>query len=185
MNRRKAIKQLGLLTGGMVLLPACNLSEEKVAMAMNRLRVTESQEALMKEIVAAIIPEGDLPGASSLQVHDFVWVMADDCLADEEQKQFIQGLNGFQEQVRALQEEDFEDLEDKEKTAVLEVLEDPGEAMVWKEVSLFVKKAKEFAILGYMQSEYIMTEVMPYPLIPGKNPACRMVDPEQRINING
>jgi len=185
MNRRKAIKQLGLLTGGMVLLPSCNLSEEKVVRAMNRLRVTTSQEQLMQEIVACIIPEGKLPGALQLNVPDFVWVMADDCLAEEQQEQFMQGLNGFDEQIRALYDEEFMDLEDPEKLAALKVLEDPGEAMVWKEVTFFVKKAKEFSILGFMQSEYIMTEVMPYPLIPGKNPACQTIDPQQRINVNG
>ena len=185
MNRRQAIRQLGLLTGGVVLLPSCNLSEEKVARAMNRLSVTASQEEQMRDIVASIIPEGKLPGASSLGVHDFVLVMADDCLSDEEQRQFLQGLDGFKEQVRALKEGPFNDLEEAERTDILRVLEDPGEEMVWEEVTFFVKKVKEFSILGYMQSEYVMTEVMPYPLVPGKNPACHPVDPEQRINING
>jgi len=185
MNRRKAIKQLGLLTGGMVLLPSCNLSGEKVARAMNGLSVTASQEELMQEIVASIIPEGKLPGALSLNVHDFVWVMADDCLADEEQRKFLKGLDGFKEQVRALKKDPFNDLEETERADILRILEDPGEEMVWEEVTFFVKKVKEFSILGYMQSEYVMTEVMPYPLVPGKNPACNPVDPQQRINVNG
>ena len=49
------------------------------------LQVTQTQESLLKDIVSALIPEGDLAGAGSLNVHDFVWVMVDDCMDKEKQ----------------------------------------------------------------------------------------------------
>ncbi len=68
MDRRKALVNLGILTGGMVLLPSCEFSKEKISFALNNLQVTESQESLLKDIVSFLIPEGDLPGAGSLNV---------------------------------------------------------------------------------------------------------------------
>ena len=47
-----------------------------------------------------------------------------------------------------------------------------------------IEIAKAFTILGFNKSEYIMTEVMPYTLIPGKNPTCRNLDPNEKINAN-
>jgi len=49
----------------------------------------------------------------------------------------------------------------------------------------FIQTSKNFTSLGYMRSEYIMTEVMPYTLVPGTYGPCETVDNSKRINING
>jgi hypothetical protein len=49
----------------------------------------------------------------------------------------------------------------------------------------FVEITKSFTILGYMKSEYIMTEVMPYSLVPGSYGTCETIDNSKRINVNG
>ena len=45
MDRRKALLNLGILTGGMVLLPSCDFTEEQVSLSLNKLRITASEEA--------------------------------------------------------------------------------------------------------------------------------------------
>lgn len=188
MDRRKALKNLGILTGGVVLFPSCDFSEEKVSLALNKLSITESQETLMKELVDCIIPEGDIPGAVSLKVHDFVWVMVDDCLDEASQKSYLIGLNNFDNNIKNRSGKRFAKLKPEERmstlSGILEKADDTLES-VDKDLVNFIQTTKNFSSLGYMRSEYIMTEVMPYTLIPGTYGPCETVDNSKRINING
>jgi len=188
MDRRKALRNLGILTGGMVLLPSCDFSKEKISFALNNLQVTETQESLLKDIVSTLIPEGDLPGAGSLQVHDFVWVMVDDCMDKETQAVYLRGLNEFDSHVKKITQKTFVSNNNEERELVLKsIAEDPTDesAKVNTDVKTFFNTTKQLTIFGYMRSEYIMTEVMPYTLIPGSYGPCETIDNTKRLNVNG
>lgn len=184
MDRRKALRNIGLLSGGLILLPACDLSKENVTRVMNKLEVTEKQETLLKDLVATLIPETEIPGAGSLAIQDFVWIMADDCLDKETQDSYIRGLQSFTGSFRKIAGQDFEGSGQAKRVEGLNALmEAEGDGEVG-DVQNFIEITRAFAILGYTQSEYFMTEVMPYTLIPGKNPECRTVQPNENINVN-
>lgn len=188
MDRRKALRNLGILTGGVVLFPSCDFTEEKVSLALNTLRITESQETLMKELVGCIIPEGDIPGAVSLKVHDFVWVMVDDCMDEPSKESYLIGLNNFDNSIKNISGKRFAKLKPEERIKTLSgILEKADDTMgsFDKDLINFIQTSKNFTTLGYMRSEYIMTEVMPYTLIPGTYGPCETVDNSKRINING
>ena len=188
MDRRKALVNLGILTGGMVLLPSCEFSKEKISFALNNLQVTQTQESLLKDIVSALIPEGDLAGAGSLNVHDFVWVMVDDCMDKEKQTAYIRGLNDFDAQIKRITGKTFASQNNVERNQTFKIItEDPTDnsEKVNDDVKTFIKTTKYLAILGYMRSEYIMTEVMPYSLVPTKYGTCETIDNSKRINVNG
>ncbi len=174
MDRRKALKQLSLLSGGLILLPSCDFSKEEVTRAMNNLEVTQAQESLLNHLVDLMIPETDTPGGKSLGLDKFVWVMVDDCLSGKQQDVFIKGLS-------KLEKVGFSNL----KTEVLATGEDEGSSkQMPDELRYLIETSKSFATLGFMQSEYVMTEVMPYALVPGKPPVCRTIDVNDQININ-
>jgi len=188
MDRRKALMNLGILTGGMVLLPSCDFTKEQVSLSLNKLRITASEEALMKELVSCIIPESDIPGAASLHVHDFVWIMVDDCMSEENQSMFLNGLKGFDSHIKKTTGNSFSSLDQKEREAVLNmIINEPkdGSGPALSDLKLFVSTTKQFTSFGYLKSEYIMTEVMPYKLIPGTYGSCEIIDNSKRVNING
>ena len=183
MDRRKALKNLGILTGGLVLIPSCDFTEEQVTLSLNKLKIKASEEELMKELVSSIIPEGDLPGAGSINVQDFVWVMVDDCLDRESQSKFLNGLKSFDKHIKKITGNSFNSLNQKEREDVLNsLINDPQEDT--EDLKLFVSITKQFTSFGYMKSEYIMTEVMPYKLIPGTYGSCETIDNSKRINLN-
>jgi hypothetical protein len=187
MNRRKALKNLGILSGGMILLPSCDFSEEKVSLTLNKLRITKSQENLMKELVAAMIPDGDIPGAGKLMVHDFVWIMVDDCLEVPVQEAYLRGLSNFEKDTKKLAGRTFISLTQKDRVKTLSQIQEAKEKsseQVSADLLTFVEHTKRFAIFGYMQSEYIMTEIMPYSLVPGSFGTCETIDNSKRINVN-
>ena len=92
-------------------MPSCDFTKEQVSLSLNKLRITASEEALMKELVSSIIPEGKIPGAASLQVHDFVWVMVDDCMDQQKQSMFLNGLKGFDSYVKKITGNSFSSLD--------------------------------------------------------------------------
>lgn len=187
MDRRKALRNLGILTSGMVLLPSCDFSEEKISLVLNKLSITASQEELMKELVATILPEGEIPGARTLLVHDFVWVMVDDCLEMTIQESYLKGLSNFEADFKELEGKSFLSSTQEDRVNALASIVSSKENASEKintDLISFIEITKRFAVLGYMQSEYMMTEVMPYPLIPGTFGTCETIDNDKRININ-
>lgn len=188
MDRRNALRNLGILTGGMVLLPSCDFSQEKVSLVLNKLSIKASEESLMKELVSCIIPEGDMPGAASLKVDGFVWVMVDDCLNDKDQSRFLKGLHSFEATVKKSNGKSFLSMEqDERETTLTEILNKTSKTTesAEDEIKFFVSMTKNLTAYGYMKSEYIMKEVMPYTLIPGSYGPCETVDYSKRINVNG
>lgn len=188
MNRRKALVNLGIITGGMMLLPSCEFSEEKITLALHNLNVTQRQDLLLKDIVKTMIPEGDLPGAESLNVYKFVWVMVDDCLEVSLQKSYINGLNKFDQQIESITGKGFKSLNTQEQLKAFQIISedsDDPKTIIDGDVKSFLNATKRFSILGYMKSEYIMTEIMPYTLVPTKYGTCDTIDKTKRINING
>jgi len=187
MDRRKALRNLGILTGGIVLMPSCDFTQEQVSLSLNKLKIKASEEALMKELVSSIIPEGDLPGAVSLNVHDFVWVMVDDCMDQKSQSKFLTGLKSFKNHIKKITGNPFESLHQQERENILNGLVNDtkdGAEPTPEDLQLFVTITKRFTSFGYMNSEYIMTEVMPYTLVPGTYGPCETIDNSKRINLN-
>ena len=49
MKRRNAIKSLGLITTGLVLIPSCNFLDERTPIVLHKLKITEEEEILLEE----------------------------------------------------------------------------------------------------------------------------------------
>ncbi|MBX2840856.1 MAG: gluconate 2-dehydrogenase subunit 3 family protein [Flammeovirgaceae bacterium] len=209
MDRRSLLKNLGLITGGAMLLPACDFSEKKVSIALNNLKITPDQETFLKELVDTIIPTDpkesteNIPGAAALGVHNFVWVFVDDCMKKTDQDVFLNGLTQFELYTEKVKAKSFYKLTQEERIAFLtetlakeevkpeekaaegeKPIEHPPEYYM-EDIKSFINTTKGITQWGFMQSEYIMTEIMPYPLVPGGSQPCETIDPSKRINIYG
>ena len=143
MKRREALKSIGLVTGGVVLIPSCNLWEEKVSIALNNLQITPRQESLLKEIVDIIIPEDpEIPGGVSLEVHNFVWIMIDDCEPKEKQDQFINGLNQFEVKAKEMKGKKFSKLDGLAKLETINSLMVKSENELEVDINPFLQTMK-------------------------------------------
>lgn len=183
MNRRVALKNLGILTGGIVLLPSCDFSQEKVAFTLNAFQVTDEQVKLVQAIVDTLLPKGEIPGALELQVDAFVWVMLKDCIPEKGQNEFLSGLKKLEENSKKNTGYFFHELKASEKEIYLrKVLDETSKEN--DEERRFLNITKNMTILGFMQSEYILTKEMPYTLIPGSYGLCETIDNSKRVNVN-
>ena len=184
MQRRNALKNIGLITGGILLFPSCNYSEEKVSIALNNLQINISEELLLKQVVETILPEGEILGGVSLNVHNFVWVMIDDCTTKENQSSFINGLKLFDQTIFNMTTKKFGELSPEEKlTFIKSLIENKSTNKV---IFKFINTTKQIAIQGYLNSEYILTQQMPYKLVPGafSYEPCKIINSNEKVNIN-
>jgi hypothetical protein len=165
MDRRTALKHFAVAGAASMLLPGCLTDKRKVSVALNNLQVTPDDEELLAEIADTIIPSaGEKPGAKQVGAHLFTFVMVDDCLPPSEKEKFMNGLRSFNKSVS--EEGAFMKMDADEKLQALLSFEKKGETA---EQSLreFYRIAKDLIIRGYTSSQYFLTEVKPYKLVPG------------------
>ena len=186
MNRRTALQQLAILTGGAAFLPACSFDAEKVSIALDNLKIKASHEKLLAGLVDTLIPKTETPGAQELDVHHFVLVMVDDCQDKPNQEAFVKGLDQFEPYVKKQYDKKFLKADQQERETILadimkpEADPEPQPEKVSKEepefdlsaIRAFLTLTKQYTINGYMVSQYIMTEVFPYKLVPGSFRGC-------------
>jgi len=150
MNRRNAIKQLFVVAGGMVMAASCSGDRREASIALQNVRFSADDEALLKQLAEAVIPETDSPGAAILNLHFFVMKMVDDCHSEDDQAMFVKGLADAKQVAGKTQAETL---------AYLQQLPS-GDA--------FLGILKRRAIQGYLNSEYVMKNKLIYELVPGR-----------------
>lgn len=160
-NRRLALRQMLIISAGAALLPACVNNEKRSAHTFTHLPITAEEEALMEDIAATIIPTTDTPGAKEVSAHLFVLQMINDCYKQEDQVKFLKGLRQFRDEAKKQYGRSFEKCTVQQKEALLEK---PGEG----DAGYFCGMFKYLTIQAYTNSEYYLTKVHVYKLIPGK-----------------
>lgn len=149
MNRRTALKQLFIVAGGLVIASSCIGDGNGASIVLENIKLSASDEALIGDLVEAILPKTDSPGAKELNLHLFVMKMLDDCHGPEDQKAFIKGLK--QAQQASLKTE-------AARLDYLSALKD----------DLFFDILKRRTLQGYLNSEYVMKNKLIYELVPGR-----------------
>lgn len=169
MDRRSAMKQLAILTGGAVLMPACDFGQESILQAYQNLRISASQKELLTQVIATVFPGNVLKSGPDLQLQDFVLVMCNDCLDTGQQEAFVSGLQQWESFSKSQFGKKFSQMNPTEAEACLRsTLALDGESEEQKTATAFIRTVKRFALQGYLNSEYFMTEIKPYELVPAR-----------------
>jgi hypothetical protein len=173
MQRRTALKQLGLMAGAAILLTHCTGTETatEATIKLHTLKVSGTQENLLAKMTGSLLPKTDIPGAQELNIHQFVLRMMDDCYEAEAQQKFMAGLTQAQKAVETKTGKDIEDCTPAELQAFFNDIEKGGIAAPAGEednLKAFYDPFRQLTIRGYMGSEYVMTNVFGYQMIPGK-----------------
>jgi len=166
MERRLVIKQILIMAGGLALLPSCLRDAGKSTILLNKIDIDLDQENLLSDIAETIIPRTNTPGAKELKLHLFVLKMLDDCYEKNEQNQFINGLDQFKELVNDKYSKSFDKLSVQQKKSVLTSIENTKNSET--DLSIFYRIMKDRTIDGYLNSQYVMTNLVIYELVPGR-----------------
>lgn len=174
-SRRSLLKNLLIVTGGMLVLPACVQDKSKAGILLNNMEVSADHEALLAEIAETIIPATDTPGAKDLYAHLFALKMVDDLSTKEEQDQFLRGLKEIDALSKKRLDTSFTKATVEQRETLLKSIS--TDADVSEDVKAFYKKLKGLTIQAYTTSKFYLTEVQPYKLNPGFFKGCEPVKP--------
>lgn len=165
MKRRAALKNLGLSLGALVAMPAwANAWTPDTLEAPTLLPIDDA--SLLAEIAETIIPETTTPGAKSLNVHQFVQRMIQDCYDEKAQATFKQGLAQTNTLAQTKYSKNFEQCDAKQRIdLLLQMSNDPT-------TKPFIGLVKNLTIRGYTNSEHYLVNIAKFNMVPGFFHGC-------------
>jgi len=166
MNRRMAISKIAILSIGAAVLPSCSQPDENLIKLKNLL-LTGSEEQLMKQLAAAIIPTTTFIGADDINAHAFTLKMVDDCFDPEQQKKFTTGLKAFAQFAKEKHGSAFTSMSLKEKASLLAIIEKKTD--ISEAATSFYETTRRYTIQAFTSSKAYMTDVLKYKMVPGSN----------------
>jgi hypothetical protein len=166
MNRRTILKQLAMATTAAMLIPSCVTDPKKVSIAMKNLDVNGDDEDLLAAIADTLIPATDKPGAKGTAAHLYALVMIDDCTDKETKGKFMKGLRSFDDACKSVNGKTFTKSNTEERVALLKHIGN-NEKSFSEDINEFYSGIRWLMIEGYTGSQYFLTEVKPYQLVPG------------------
>lgn len=174
MQRRAALKTFALSIGSTLVLPSWANAWSKETLCQSDIILSSSQEALLAEIVETIIPKTDTPGARELNVDKFVTLMVADCYDAKAQETFKKGLSAADEIAKKDYSKAFTEVEPAQRLAVLNKMDKSGNDTE----KGFIRLVKNLTIQGYLNSEYVMTNLRVFEFIPGRYHGCVPAKPQ-------
>lgn len=164
MERRVALRNIAFIVGSAIMLPswACNSSSSGSYSAGEL--ITGTDNPLLASVVDTIIPATDTPGAKALGVTALVQKILADCYEKEVVGSFAKGINWVNDKAKADNGKPFTDCTEVQRLSILEQAQAADPAT---DQAKFIKMAKELTILGYTSSEYVVTRINKYVMMPG------------------
>ena len=170
MNRRSSIKNLIIISAGAALLPSCLQNSKKSSINLKNIKIDGRDEDILSELSETIIPKTNTPGAKDVSAHLFALMMIDDCYAPAAQDKFIKGLKAFEELSEKKYNKSFQKCTPSERADLLKSIESKNN--IPENVAFFYNTTKRLTIQAFTSSEYYLTKVHIYQLVPGKFYGC-------------
>jgi len=168
MQRRSAVKNIGLTIGAAIVLPSWANAWSKDSFRNFSAKISSSQEIMLSEIVETIIPKTNTPGAKELNIHLFVPKMVADCYDKQAQETFVKGLDLVDIASKNSLSKTFLECDAKQRLEVLNKMAKSEN----KEEKSFIQLVKGLTIRGYLSSEYVMTNLRIYEYAPARYHGC-------------
>ena len=170
LSRRSVLKQLAFVSVGMAIIPACLEDRSKANLLLKNISVSPADEAMLADLCEIIIPKTDTPGAKEISAHLFVLTMVDDCATKEDQQLFLKGMEEFNKLCQTVAGKSLVNCEPSDKKKITDALlvKMNGDSPL----KHFMGMVKARTIQAYTSSEFFLTKVQVYELVPGRYHGC-------------
>ena len=155
-SRRTALKQAFIVAGGVIFLPACAHHSD----------TTPTPEALAD----TLIPADTTLGAKAVGAHSFALKMMRDCYPQKQQQQFARGLRAFEAEAQKRYGRSFADCDQTQRNAFVAALDKLPPTQ--DDLAYFFHENKSLVIRGWLGSQYFLTKIEVYELVPGRWHGC-------------
>lgn len=163
MDRRRAIKNLAIVSGGLITLPqwvvSCGMSDSTT----HQTSFSIAEQRILASITDTIIPAGNSIGALSVGVDKFLQKLIDDCYEKEVQDNVKIQLKALEDSAKAINKRSFADCTQAQRQELLLKLSVSAK----KEEKDFFDLVKSETIRGFNTSQKVMEEYLGYKVAPG------------------
>ena len=161
-RRRIALKNIGLITGGILTLPY-NCSFETQISYSNFPLLKKKEQDLIADICDIILPT-DFNNFPTVETRKhFVLTMINDCLDNENRIEFSAGLNSFQNEILEVKKIHFQDLSLDEQNNIVANFIDNEKS----EIGVFLNYLKYYSLIHFETSENYMINYLNFEFMPG------------------
>lgn len=168
MNRRKALKNLAIVSGGLITLPqwmvSCGLSDTTV----HQTSFSAAGQRMLASITDTIIPASNSIGALTVGVDKFLQKLIDDCFEKDVQDNVKAQLKALEASAKTTYKKSFADCEQAHREELLLKLSGSED----KAANDFFNLMKSETIRGFNTSQKVMTEYLGYKIAPGHYYGC-------------
>jgi hypothetical protein len=163
MNRRKAIRNLAIVSGGLITLPqwivSCGVSDTTI----HQTSFSIGEQEILASITDTIIPAGNSIGALLVGVDKFLQKLIDDCYEKDVQDNVKTQLNALENSAKAINKKPFVDCTQSQRQELLLKLSTSAK----KEEKDFFDLVKSETVRGFNTSQKVMQEYLGYKVAPG------------------
>ena len=163
MDRRKAIKNLAIVSGGLITLPqwmvSCGVSDTTI----HQTSFSIVDQEILASITDTIIPAGNSIGALSVGVDKFLQKLIDDCYEKDAQDNVKTQLKALDGSAKTAHKKAFVDCTQAEREGLLLKLSTSTD----KAEKDFFDLLKSETIRGFNTSQKVMQEYLGYKVAPG------------------
>ena len=163
MDRRKAIKNLAIVSGGLITLPqwmvSCGVSDTTI----HQTSFSVAEQKILASITDTIIPTGNNIGALSVGVDKFLQKLIDDCYEKDVQDNVKTQLKSLDGSAQTTNKKSFGDCTQSQREELLLKFSTSEK----KEGKDFFDLIKSETIRGFNTSQKVMQEYLGYKVAPG------------------
>lgn len=179
MRRKTFIRQLSIGGSAAILVPSLGLLQSCDREPKVRTDLTDADIPILDALADTILPgDSERPGAAAAGVGAFILVMYTDCLAPEEKRLLLEGVNEAEARSMSTTGTSFPEAAPAQRLQLLKAIQ--AEAITHnlrQEGALepephYFDLMKGLALQGYFTSEPGMTQAREYLPLPGKYQAC-------------
>lgn len=163
MKRRVALKNIGLIVGGITVLPYSCSNEQELLYANLTPFLKSKQFELIGLISSIILPANEPRFPTNESRQKFVLTMINDCYSETNIKKFIASLQYFETKTIESYNKSFLELSDNEKINFLD-----SEYKTKGESLFFLESLKNYSILHFETSENYMLDYLNFEFAPGR-----------------
>ena len=181
MRRRKAIRNIGIISAGLALLPSCGDRLLLAQVGEKAITFSDQQQIWLNALSEAILPKSDLTLTTYEPFPDFISKMITHLDQPEEQISFGHGYNNCTEEIRKLYNSNVEKITPEEIIDYFQSLLnqedeqldlDTEEGIKLRDTRYFSKKMRDLSIWHLKTSKEYQEEILEYKLIPDQWESC-------------
>lgn len=167
MNRRKAIRNIAIVSAGVVLLPACETGSVPV---YENLALEPQQRDLINWLTNAILPKEGVEISTPESTADFVLTMLNDCYAPEEIREYLVGSKIFIQYVRDEYGGTYKNLNPEQSMLLFsEIMQSD---LLPESLQYFLATTKQLTVRHFTTSEYFLKNHLDFEFVPGRYLGC-------------